>query len=303
MSNTTSNTPTLTHPITQHRMTSLEIAELANKNHKDVLRDIRNLIDQAAINERDFALVDYKDAKGEKRPMYSLDFRATMVLITGYDVKRRSLVIDRWIDLETGEATPAMMSEAQSRRLNIMKQEICTGMALVNEQLDRTEVPDRQRLELAGCAIEQLLGDDVLAELGLKEKEPPRLSMPPADLPPIGPQRWIHGKGFNYIMEIRQELHPPDQPARLALHLECRDFFIKQTCDTGTGLAISEETLCALFHVWFERTFHIPAPPQALIKDAMIPEYGSCRDHYKRLTIVGQVWYIGLAPKAREVTA
>jgi phage regulator Rha-like protein len=43
------------------RMTSMEIAELTDKNHKEVLRDIRNLIDQGAVNERNFALVDYKD--------------------------------------------------------------------------------------------------------------------------------------------------------------------------------------------------------------------------------------------------
>jgi len=32
-----------------------------------------------------------------------------MTLITGYDAKRRSLVIDRWMKLETGEASPAML--------------------------------------------------------------------------------------------------------------------------------------------------------------------------------------------------
>ncbi|PLX49137.1 MAG: hypothetical protein C0613_08420 [Desulfobulbaceae bacterium] len=89
------------HPNT--RMTSLEIAELTNKNHFDVLRDIRSLTDQEAINESNFAAVDYKDKKGELRPMYQLDFQATMVLITGYDAKRRALVIDRWQKLERGE--------------------------------------------------------------------------------------------------------------------------------------------------------------------------------------------------------
>jgi len=57
------------------RMTSREIAEATGKDHKNVLRDIKSLIDQGAINGLSFALVDYKDAKGENRPMYLLDFR------------------------------------------------------------------------------------------------------------------------------------------------------------------------------------------------------------------------------------
>jgi len=91
---------------TNQRMSSLDIAELTGKKHNKVMRDIRSLIDQGAINESSFGLVEYKDAKGESRPMYLLDFKATMTLITGYDAVRRSKVIDRWADLESGAATP-----------------------------------------------------------------------------------------------------------------------------------------------------------------------------------------------------
>ena len=42
------------------RMTSLEIAELSGKNHKDVMRAIRNMEDAwEKINGRNFALVEY----------------------------------------------------------------------------------------------------------------------------------------------------------------------------------------------------------------------------------------------------
>ena len=46
------------------RMTSLEIAEVAGKQHKDMMRAIRNM--EAAwerVNGRKFALVDYRVAK------------------------------------------------------------------------------------------------------------------------------------------------------------------------------------------------------------------------------------------------
>lgn len=105
------------------RMTSREIAELTEKQHLHVLRDIRDLIDRGAITESSFGLSDYKDGSGKKNPMYTLDFEATMTLITGYDAKRRSMVIKRWLALETGEAEPAIptpkkktFTESQTRK-------------------------------------------------------------------------------------------------------------------------------------------------------------------------------------------
>ena len=51
-------------------MTSLEIAELTGKQHKDVMRAIRKMEPAwVKVNGRNFALVEYKDAKGELRPI------------------------------------------------------------------------------------------------------------------------------------------------------------------------------------------------------------------------------------------
>ena len=56
----------------QH-MTSLEIAELTGKQHKDVLKAIRNMEPAwVKVNGRKFALVEYRDQKGELRPCYQL---------------------------------------------------------------------------------------------------------------------------------------------------------------------------------------------------------------------------------------
>ena len=49
----------------EQRMTSLEIAQLLGKQHKDVLKAIRNMESAwEKVNGRNFALVDYKDQKG-----------------------------------------------------------------------------------------------------------------------------------------------------------------------------------------------------------------------------------------------
>ena len=60
-------------------MTSLQIAEVTGKNHAHVMRDIRNLLEQG-VNESNFGLVNYKDKKGEVRPMYELTPKGCLIL-------------------------------------------------------------------------------------------------------------------------------------------------------------------------------------------------------------------------------
>lgn len=88
------------------RMSTREIAELTGKEHKHVLRDVRNLIEQGAIDRSNFGPISYRDSYGREQEAYELDFDATMTLITGYDAVLRAKVITRWRELETGEATP-----------------------------------------------------------------------------------------------------------------------------------------------------------------------------------------------------
>lgn len=111
---------------TEKTMSTREIAELTEKEHKHVMRDVRMLIDQRAINGSNFGPVEYTDAKGEKRPEYLLDFQATMTLITGYNAVLRSKVIKRWRELETGKvqpiATTLLPDEIASRSFIAMKQ-------------------------------------------------------------------------------------------------------------------------------------------------------------------------------------
>jgi Rha family phage regulatory protein len=75
-------------------MTSLQIAEVTGKRHADVMRDIRNILGQG-VNERNFALVEYRDKKGESRPMYELTPKGCLILASGYDVVLREKIIDK----------------------------------------------------------------------------------------------------------------------------------------------------------------------------------------------------------------
>ena len=81
-----------------NKMASMEIAEVTGKRHADIMRDIRDEIEKLVIggisNERKFALVEYIDAKGEKRPCYELTKEGVLQLAARYDAVVRAKLIE-----------------------------------------------------------------------------------------------------------------------------------------------------------------------------------------------------------------
>lgn len=71
-------------------VSSRDIAIGLEKEHKDVLRKIREV-----LNEREFSPVEYTDEKGESRPEYLLDKNAFILLVmnyTGYNDFKRAYI-------------------------------------------------------------------------------------------------------------------------------------------------------------------------------------------------------------------
>ena len=88
------------------RMTSLEIAEVTGKQHKNLMRDIRNM--EAAwekVNGLKFELVDYTDSKGEQRPCYSLSKMECLYIATKFNDEARAKLVIRWQQLEQERIT------------------------------------------------------------------------------------------------------------------------------------------------------------------------------------------------------
>lgn len=83
------------------KISSREIAELAGKPHKDVLKSIR-VMESAweKVNGRKFSLVEYVDKKGQKRPEYQLNKEESLYVATKYNDETRAKVIMRWKQLE-----------------------------------------------------------------------------------------------------------------------------------------------------------------------------------------------------------
>lgn len=89
-------------------MTSLEIANVTGKNHRDVMRDIRNLLDKG-VSQRNFALSSYKQPQpngGYKDvPCYNLTPKGCLILASGYDALLREKIINRLEELEVEKRT------------------------------------------------------------------------------------------------------------------------------------------------------------------------------------------------------
>ena len=64
--------------------TSILVAEKFERNHRDILRAIKKLDCSQEFNERNFALVEYVDTKGEKRPMYQMTKDGFVFLVMGF---------------------------------------------------------------------------------------------------------------------------------------------------------------------------------------------------------------------------
>ena len=82
-------------------MTSLEIAELTGKQHKNVMQAIRNM--EPAWEKTaglKFQLVEYKDSKGELRPCYQLTKTECLYIATKFNDEARAKLVLRWEELE-----------------------------------------------------------------------------------------------------------------------------------------------------------------------------------------------------------
>ena len=140
------------------RMTSLEIAEVTGKQHKDVLRAIRNMEDAWAVAAgRKFALSEYKDSTGRTLPCYSLTKTETLYVATKFNDEARARLVLRWEELEREKKV-----QGGVRRLLVSDADV----------LDESErivgrVLDRDNAQSDGCTTTT----DIARTLGMETRE------------------------------------------------------------------------------------------------------------------------------------
>lgn len=97
--------------LSKHTMSSLEIAELAGKQHNDVLKAIRAMEPAwKKVTEGKFSLSEYRDSTGRALPCYELNYQECMYIASKFNDETRAKLVLRWNALETGKAEPIISS-------------------------------------------------------------------------------------------------------------------------------------------------------------------------------------------------
>jgi len=97
-------------------MSSLQIAEITGKDHSNVMRDIRETLEQAEVSALKFEGC-YKGGNGKDLPCYHLPRRECMLVISGYSAKYRLAIIDRLDELESKQPFQIPQTRSEALRL------------------------------------------------------------------------------------------------------------------------------------------------------------------------------------------
>ena len=103
-------------------MSSLEIAKLTGKEHYNVLADIRKMLEELEATDLSFQ-GSYKDSTGRSLPCFNLPKRECFILVSGYNLKLRAAIIDRWQELESAEAARSTAKAMDSENRAALRME------------------------------------------------------------------------------------------------------------------------------------------------------------------------------------
>lgn len=106
---------------TEMTMSSREIAQLTRKDHKNVLRVIRSLIDgQVLVAQIEPLKFEYR---GQWFDYYELNKRDSLVVVARLSPEFTAAVVDRWQELESNQPTlPTSFAEALQLAANQAKE-------------------------------------------------------------------------------------------------------------------------------------------------------------------------------------
>lgn len=92
-------------------MSSREIAELCEKEHRHVARDIEVMFEQLEINPKGYVQIWTHPQNGQYYREFILPKDLTLTLVAGYSVKLRKRIIDRWLELENQQNPTALLPQ------------------------------------------------------------------------------------------------------------------------------------------------------------------------------------------------
>ena len=124
-------------------MTSLEIAELTGKQHKNIMQAIRNMEPAwVKIAGLKFQLGSYEDANGQLRPCYQLTKTECLYIATKFNDEARAKLVLRWEELEMADVRRKMADVRylpEPKKILALADEIIgEGLRLVNADAEDT---------------------------------------------------------------------------------------------------------------------------------------------------------------------
>lgn len=123
-------------PITEKNasltMSSREIAELTHKEHKNVLRVIRDLIEQNLVAQIEPLKFEYRNQWFD---YYELNKRDTFVVVARLSPEFTAAVVDRWQELEAKQAVQLPQTFAEALRLAADLEEQKQALLLENQRM------------------------------------------------------------------------------------------------------------------------------------------------------------------------
>lgn len=177
-------------------MSTIEIGELTGKRHSDIIRDVNVILSQAEIDASKFADT-YLDTQNRTQKYYKLPRRECDLVVSGYSVKYRLAIIDRWIELESqlskpvAPQLPGTFAEALQLAADQAKQ--------LEEQAPKIEVYERladRKSDVNTTTLAKTLGiSSIKLNRWLKAGGYKWMSK---DLPKAGYESW-----FNIVCDIR----------------------------------------------------------------------------------------------------
>ncbi|MGX2956406.1 Rha family transcriptional regulator [Ursidibacter arcticus] len=98
-------------------MSSREIAELCSKEHRHVIRDIEVMFEQLDMGLDGYVQIWTHPQNGQQYREFLLTQDLTLTLISGYNVKLRKRIIDRWQELENQQSPQIPQTLPEALRL------------------------------------------------------------------------------------------------------------------------------------------------------------------------------------------
>ena len=184
--------------INNQTMSSREIADLCEKQHGHVKRDIETMCQQIEIDASKFGYT-YIDASNRRQFEYMLDKDLTITLVAGYNAQLRYRIVKRWQELEANATSPVIpqsfadalqLAADQARQLELAKPKISHYDNVVERAglLNATQVA--QKVRLSAVAMNKILD-----ELGVYNKAVKRSRVF---------QQWFIDKGLGEVKQTDQ---------------------------------------------------------------------------------------------------